>query len=96
MSDDTTAAAEREEIEMLLPWYVSGRLDADDRARVERHLARDASLRLQLDLIGAERQEAIAANEALRDAIGRRARPPDGVAAAAAAEPGRAPWVEHA
>ena len=31
-----------------------------------RHLARDASLRLQLDLIGAERQEAIAANEALR------------------------------
>src|SRR4029079_2246869 len=33
MSDDMTAAAEREEIEMLLPWYVSGRLDAGDRAR---------------------------------------------------------------
>lgn len=66
MSDDTTAAAEREEIEMLLPWYVSGRLDAGDRARVESYLARDAGLRLQLDLIRTERQEAIAANEALR------------------------------
>jgi anti-sigma factor RsiW len=66
MSDDTTAAAEREEIEMLLPWYVSGRLDANDRARVESHLARDAGLRHQLELVRAERQEAIAANEALR------------------------------
>jgi hypothetical protein len=28
MSNDTTAPTEREEIEMLLPWYVSGRLDA--------------------------------------------------------------------
>jgi anti-sigma factor RsiW len=66
MSDDTTAAAEREEIEMLLPWYVSGRLDAADRARVEGYLARDAGLRHQLDLVRAERQEVIAANEALR------------------------------
>jgi anti-sigma factor RsiW len=66
MSNDTTAASEREEIEMLLPWYVTGRLDADDRARVESHLARDAGLRHQLDLIRAERQEAIAANETLR------------------------------
>jgi anti-sigma factor RsiW len=66
MSDDMTDAAEREEIEMLLPWYVSGRLDADDRARVERHLARDASLRMQLDLIRAEREETVASNEALR------------------------------
>jgi len=66
MSDDMTAAAEREEIEMLLPWYVSGRLAADDRARVESHLARDAGLRHQLALIRAEQQEAIAVNEALR------------------------------
>ena len=65
MSDDMTAAAEREEIEMLLPWYVSGRLDAADRARVESYLARDAGLRHQLDLIRAERQETIGANEAL-------------------------------
>ena len=66
MSNDTTAPTEREEIEMLLPWYVSGRLDAGDRARVETYLARDAGLRHQLDLIRAEQQETIAANEALR------------------------------
>ena len=65
MSDDMTAATEREEIEMLLPWYVSGRLDAGDRARVESYLARDAGLHHQLDLIRAERQETIGANEAL-------------------------------
>ena len=53
---------------MLLPWYVSGRLDAGDRARVESYLARDAGLRHQLDLVRAERQEAITANEALRTA----------------------------
>jgi anti-sigma factor RsiW len=68
MSDDMTAAAEREEIEMLLPWYVSGRLDAGDRARVESYVARDAGLRHQLDLIRAERQETVGANEALRTA----------------------------
>ena len=66
MSNDTTAPTEREEIEMLLPWYVSGRLDAGDRARVETYLARDAGMRHQLDLIRAEQQETIAANEALR------------------------------
>jgi anti-sigma factor RsiW len=66
MSDDTTAPTEREEIEMLLPWYVSGRLDAGDRTRVESYLARDAGMRHQLDLIRAEQQETIAANEALR------------------------------
>jgi anti-sigma factor RsiW len=66
MSNDTTAPTEREEIEMLLPWYVSGRLDAGDRARVESYLARDAGMRHQLDLIRAEQQETIAANEALR------------------------------
>jgi anti-sigma factor RsiW len=66
MSNDTTAPTEREEIEMLLPWYVSGRLDAGDRARVETYLARDAGMRHQLDLIRAEQHETIAANEALR------------------------------
>jgi anti-sigma factor RsiW len=66
MSNDTTAPTERGEIEMLLPWYVSGRLDAGDRARVETYLARDAGMRRQLDLIRAEQQDTIAANEALR------------------------------
>lgn len=31
--------SERDEIEALLPWYVSGKLDATSRARVERYIA---------------------------------------------------------
>lgn len=34
--------------EELLPWYATGQLDADDRARVERHLYSCASCREQL------------------------------------------------
>lgn len=61
MSQDTPT--EREEIEMLLPWYVTGRLEARDKARVDAALARDASLRRQLDLIREEQSADIAANE---------------------------------
>ena len=50
--------AEREEIEMLLPWYVTGRLDGADRTRVEGWLQRDPGLARQLDLIREERQAA--------------------------------------
>ena len=39
MSDELS---ERDEIEALLPWYVTGRLDARARARVERYV-QDAS-----------------------------------------------------
>lgn len=58
--------SEREEIEMLLPWYVSGRLEAAERRKVEAWLARDADLARQLSLIREEdaqtrkRAEAIA------------------------------------
>jgi hypothetical protein len=66
MSNDATAPAEREEIEMLLPWYVSaGSMPATAPAS-RSYLARDAGMRHQLDLIRAEQQETIAANEALR------------------------------
>jgi hypothetical protein len=65
MTEDRTGFSEREEIEMLLPWYVSGTLDATDSDRVERYLARHPEIRRQLDLIRDERQEAILANEAL-------------------------------
>ena len=30
--------SERDEIEALLPWYISGKLDAKSRARVERYM----------------------------------------------------------
>ena len=65
MSEDETTFSEREEIEMLLPWYVGGTLDATDRDRVERYLAHHPEVRRQLDLIREERHETIMANEAL-------------------------------
>ena len=39
-----------EEAEELLPWYVTGRLDAGDRARVESHLAACARCQRQVKL----------------------------------------------
>ncbi len=65
MTDTTIAPQEREEIEMLLPWYVTGRLDAADRARVASWLARDADLARQLALIEAERQQSIIAAQSI-------------------------------
>jgi anti-sigma factor RsiW len=56
---------EREEIEMLLPWYVTGKLDPDDLAKVEAYLAAHPEVARQLDLVRAEREETVAANEAL-------------------------------
>ena len=72
---------------MLLPWYVTGRLDRADAARVESYLARHPQIAAQLDLIRAEREETVMANEALGVAVGRCARSPDGLAAAGCAEP---------
>ena len=65
MTETERAFSEREQIEMLLPWYVGGSLDATDRDRVERYLAHHPDLRRQLDLIRQERRETIQANEAL-------------------------------
>ena len=65
MSEDESAIGEREEIEMLLPWYVGGTLAADDRGRVERYLADHPELRHQLELIREEQHETVTANEAL-------------------------------
>lgn len=56
---------EREEIEMLLPWYVTGRLDARDRAKVESYLASHPDVAAQLDLVRDEREQAVFGNEAL-------------------------------
>ena len=63
--NDTVADAEREEIEKLLPWYVMGTLTGDDMTRVETFLARHPDLLHQLDLIRAEREQTVGANEAL-------------------------------
>ncbi len=53
-----------DEIELLLPWYVTGRLDAGDTARVEAHLAADEGMRERLDLMVKERNETVHLNDA--------------------------------
>jgi hypothetical protein len=78
MTEITSGPDEREEIEMLLPWYVTGRLDASDRARVAAWVARDAALARQLALIEEERQESIGAAESIA--------PPRGASAATVME----------
>ena len=65
MSEPSRRDIEREEMEMLLPWYVTGRLDAADLAKVEAYLAAHPEVARQLDLARTERDETVAANEAL-------------------------------
>lgn len=65
MTEQLEKFTEREEIEMLLPWYVTGRIDAADRARVDRYLEAHPEMRAQLDLVGDEMGETISANEVL-------------------------------
>jgi len=65
MSEQTAEEMEREEIEMLLPWYATGRLDRVDMAKVESYLDRHPQLRSQLDLVRAEQEQTVASNEAL-------------------------------
>ncbi|MEL6872754.1 MAG: hypothetical protein AAFO62_08170, partial [Pseudomonadota bacterium] len=57
--------SEREEVELLLPWYHMGTLDDADRARVERYLEAHPDMRAQIALIEDERL----ANAALNDRI---------------------------
>lgn len=54
-----------EAIVALLPWYVSGTLDAESVLRVEAALAERPELRASLRLIEQDREETIALNQAL-------------------------------
>jgi hypothetical protein len=56
---------EREDIEKLLPWYVTGRLGRADTSKVESYLSEHPDVLAQLDLIRVERQETVHANEAI-------------------------------
>jgi anti-sigma factor RsiW len=60
-----TNGAEREEIELLMPWYVTGKLDEDDLARVERWLAAHPEDRRLVELARGEADADFAANEAI-------------------------------
>lgn len=61
--DEIPALTEREEIEALLAWYVTGRLSPADRERVDAYLARYPEMRRQLALIEQDRRAALDANE---------------------------------
>ncbi|MGQ0673836.1 MAG: hypothetical protein ACT4N2_13300 [Hyphomicrobium sp.] len=56
---------DREEIELLLPWYATGKLDAKDKAAVESYLAAHPDMRRVVDLAGEEADATFAANEAI-------------------------------
>ena len=60
-----TEDSEREEIEKLLPWYVTGKLGLSDTSKVERFLAQHPDALSQLQLIGTEQQETLRVNEAM-------------------------------
>lgn len=72
----------------LLPWYVNGTLDAEDRRRVEAALAASAELREELALLRSVRSTVVASTEAMPEPD------PDGFARLMAridAEPQRSP-----
>jgi phosphoglycerate dehydrogenase-like enzyme len=56
---------EHEEIEKLLPWYVTGRLDRAERSKVESYLRQHPDVARQLSLIREEREGIVHANESL-------------------------------
>jgi len=90
--NDERADGEREEIEKLLPWYVTGRLERTDQRKVESYLALHPDIAAQLDLIRAEREETVRANEALSSPSGMR-RLTAALPAARLPLPG--PWPSH-
>ena len=65
MTDNTDTLAERDEIETLLPWYATGRLDSDDADRVAAGLERYPDLRARLERIHAERERSAESNVAI-------------------------------
>ena len=86
---------EREEIELLLPWYERGTLTAEDMRRVERHLAADPELRARLELIREEISETIIGNESLgMPSLGARDRLMERIPAEAGPLQRRAPGVK--
>lgn len=65
MTDESETLSEREEIEALLPWYATRKLDATSLMRVESYLERHPDMRRQLALIEQDRDVAARANAAI-------------------------------
>jgi anti-sigma factor RsiW len=58
-----TAMDDRQEIETLLPWFVTGKLDTADRQRVERYLRDHPDMQRQVALAREESAETVAGAE---------------------------------
>ncbi|MGI9412329.1 MAG: hypothetical protein ACR2PM_01575 [Hyphomicrobiales bacterium] len=65
MTDTHTPRDEREEIEMMLPWYVAGTLDRTETRRVEAYLRDHPDLQDHIDLVREEMEETVGVNESL-------------------------------
>jgi anti-sigma factor RsiW len=65
MAITKTLQQEPDEIEMLLPWYAVGTLNARDTRRVDEAVARDAELAKQYAVVRQEYAETIDLNESL-------------------------------
>ena len=66
MNEQPDELSERDEIEALLPWYVSGKLDAHSRARVERYVKTHPEAKAHMALAREESDATITSNEAIR------------------------------
>jgi hypothetical protein len=64
MSNEITPHSTDEEIEMLLPFYVTGQLDRGDANKIDEYVSRRPIVARHLSLIRDERAGAVAANEA--------------------------------
>ncbi len=65
MSPENTMRDEREEIELLLPWYAAGTLEPDETARVDAYLKAHPDVKDHMALVHEEMDETIGVNEAL-------------------------------
>ncbi len=57
--------SERDEIEALLPWYVTGRLDAREHARVDRYMREHPEVQAHLALAREENDATVASNQTI-------------------------------
>lgn len=64
-NDETTSLTEREEIEMLVPFYVTGRISIEDARRVDAYLKRNPDFAEHIELVRDERAATVSVNEAL-------------------------------
>ncbi|MFV0296534.1 MAG: hypothetical protein ACK5JT_10500, partial [Hyphomicrobiaceae bacterium] len=65
MTERKRQLSEREEIEMLVPFYVTGRLSSHDAGRVDAYLKRNPDFAEHIELAREERAASVSANEAL-------------------------------